>query len=143
MKIKSIYFPASRGNKCFFVLGKPTGGRLTEVKQAQCGAFGGFLGDHLVQVQVQQIAQGRHIKQIPPQLGLNDLFAMFTNLSLKMGSQLLFGLLQRHIPGVELFAGMNLDTAAFRNRLHHGPIGSGIRLLKLGENIQNAAVTEE
>jgi len=117
--------------------------RLSHVEQAQRRALVRFLGDDFFHADSEQIAQRGHVEHVLPELGADDILAILAQLAFHMRLRLLHRLVELHLLGETLMAGVQLDAAAFRDGLRYGPVHGRVRLAVFGKDIQQAAVTEQ
>lgn len=102
-----------------------------------------LLLDDRVQLQVQDLGQGRQIEEMLAHFGLNRLPALLTELARHVGFDGPHGILEGSVGGEGLLADVYLDAAALGGRLGYSPLEPGLGLLQLGRQVENAPMADE
>jgi hypothetical protein len=95
------------------------------------------------EIQSQQAAGGCEIEYGISQLRLDDVRAVWTELSLDMALDVIGNLGEIYIIWEFLFAGVHTQTPTTGHRFGQGPIDPGRGVLEFGHHIEDAAIAHE
>jgi hypothetical protein len=113
------------------------------VEDAQGGHTLAFLVDDLLQVEIQGIAHSGKVEQVLADFGFENIPAVFAELPLQVGSDVIPDIFEGTVIGQYLLGGVDLDAAAIGHRSKQGSVHPRIGLLELRNDVQDAVVPDQ
>ena len=116
---------------------------LGQVENAESGDALSLVFDQLVEVEIEDVAKGSQEKEIAADLLLEHFDAMLAKGPFYVGGHMLFHFPVADIGGDLLAGGIDLDTATRGDGFDDRPVHAGGGLLKLGDDVEDAAVADQ